>query len=159
MSSGERVFDGNLSRADLVVVDQICDRFETAMCAGERPDLGEFLAGAAATARAHLFRELLTLEVEFLIKSDAAPAAATYRDRFPDHVNAVDVIFASFGLGSRTILDPALGPALERAEIAPGRSRRSGRLDTRSAASWGVAGWASFTSRGSWRSIVRARSR
>ncbi len=48
MSSGMRAVDGNLSRADLLVVDRICDRFETAMRAGERPDLGQFLAEAPA---------------------------------------------------------------------------------------------------------------
>ncbi len=120
MSSGARAVDGNLSRTDLLIVDRICDRFEAAMRAGARPDLGEFLAEAPAAARAHLFRELLTLELEFLIKNDAAPAAASYRDRFPDYWNGIYAVFASFGLASGTIHDPALGPALARAEIAPG---------------------------------------
>ena len=109
----------DLSRADLLLVDQVCDRFEAAWRAGEQPDIASFLDAVPQPARSQLFQGLLTIELEFLLAGGAGPEAATYRELFPEFAGGVDVVFASFGLGRQTIGDPELGTALARAEIAP----------------------------------------
>jgi hypothetical protein len=119
MHSGAPARDFELPRADLLLIDRICDRFEAAWRAGERPDLALFLAETAGPARAHLFRSLLTIELEFLLSSDSGPEAAAFHERFPDYLYTVDAVFASFCLGPRTLADPALAIPLSQAEIAP----------------------------------------
>jgi WD40 repeat protein len=120
MSARTEARDGSLSRSDLLLVDRICDRFEKAWRNGGRPDLASYLAEAPAQSRSLLFRGLLTLELEFLISSDAGPAAAVYRERFPEYLDGISAVFASFGSGRQTIEDAELGTSLARAEIAPG---------------------------------------
>jgi hypothetical protein len=62
---------------------------------------------------------LLTLELEFLIKSDAEPTVAAYSERFPDYLDGISAVFASFGLLRQTIEDRELRAALAQAKIAP----------------------------------------
>lgn len=133
MISGAKSGDGILSRTDLLLIDRICDRFEKAWRAGERPDLAAFLADAPERGRELLFRGLLTLELEFLLSSDTGPEAGLYRERFPEHREGISAVFASFGLGRQTIEDPELDGVLARAEIAPAalEALRSAGYDVR----------------------------
>ena len=119
MISGPEAGGGILSPADLLLVDQVCDRFEAAWRAASGPSWPLSLAGVSGPAQPLLFRGLLTVELEFLLASGAAPEAATYRERFPEHLKAINAVFASFGLGRQTIGDHELGSVLARAEIAP----------------------------------------
>jgi eukaryotic-like serine/threonine-protein kinase len=119
MSSRAKPGESTLSRTDLLLVDRICDRFEEAWRAGERPDLAAFLADAPVAGRAMLFRGLLTIELEFMLSSDRGPEYATYREQFPDYLDGISAVFASFGLARQTNEGPAPGGALARAEIAP----------------------------------------
>ena len=43
-------------------VDEVCDRFEAAWLAGQRPGVKEYLGEASEPERSDLFRELLKLE-------------------------------------------------------------------------------------------------
>ncbi len=80
----------------LARIDQICSRFESAWRSGPRPDLGDFLgdipAGTGDERRA-LFAELLKVDLEYRLKRGEQPAAAEYRQRFPDE-DQIDEIFA-----------------------------------------------------------------
>ncbi len=116
--SGADAADNNLPRADLQVVDRICDGFEKAWRAGERPDIASFLDGAPAPMRAQLFRGLLTVEVEFLLTNGSTPAPAAYTERFPEFLEQADAVLASFGLGRSTIEDSESGAVLPCAEIS-----------------------------------------
>ena len=119
MVSGADAADNNLARADLLLVDRICDGFEQAWRAGERPDIAAALDSVPATARARLFRGLLTVEVEFLLTSGSPPEPAVYRERFPEFLEQADAVLASFGLGRSTIEDSESGAVLPCAEISP----------------------------------------
>jgi hypothetical protein len=74
-------------------IDAACDRFEAAWRSGEQPDLGAFLASIPEPARARLFSELLPLDLEFRHKRGEQPDAAEYRDRFPEHLTAIEAVF------------------------------------------------------------------
>ena len=119
MVSGADAVDNNLSRADLLLVDRICDGFEKAWRAGERPDIASVLDGVPAPLRARLFRDLLTVEIDFLLTSGSPPAPSVYTERFPEFVEQADAVLASFGLGRSTIEDSESGATLPRAEISP----------------------------------------
>ena len=85
---------GSLPLADRKRIDAICDRFEAAWRTGESPDLAACLAEFSGPARAHLFRDLLALDVEYRASLGDRPTAADYRARFPEHEAIVDAAFA-----------------------------------------------------------------
>ncbi len=65
-----------------MLIDAECDRFEEAWRAGERPDLASVLNNAPPSARARLFHDLLTLELEFRVDQGETPD----RQRLPRSV-------------------------------------------------------------------------
>ena len=74
-------------------IDAACDRFEADWRAGGPLDLEAFLEtveGVAESARGHLFRELLALELEFLRERGERPSLGEYRERFPEFQAALD---------------------------------------------------------------------
>jgi tetratricopeptide (TPR) repeat protein len=96
----------DLSIEDLRRIDSLCDRFEAACHAGKRPDLVKFLdqmADAGGSARDHLFRELLSLDLEACRRRGERPDLAVYRERFPQHREAVDAAFAALDLEEWTL--------------------------------------------------------
>jgi eukaryotic-like serine/threonine-protein kinase len=92
-----------LPLADWKRIDTICDRFEAAAREGQRPDLAGFLGDVKGPARERLFRELLALELDACLDRGERPDAQTYRDRFPDHVDAIDEAFVPIGLDGVTL--------------------------------------------------------
>jgi serine/threonine-protein kinase len=96
--------DNGLPVADRRRIDEACDRFEAAWIAGGRPDLGSFLADATVPARGRLFRELLELELDYRVGLGERPRASEYRERFPEHADAVAEVFAANGLDGQTVL-------------------------------------------------------
>ena len=80
--------DPSLSVPELLLIDQICDRFQSA-CGGQGPRLEEFLSSAPPALTARLFAELLALEVELRRNRGEAPTAAEYVGRFPQYAAAV----------------------------------------------------------------------
>ena len=80
-------------------IDDACDRFEAAWRVGEEPRLAPFLAGASALAQPRLFRELLTIDLEFRLGRGERPQPEAYRGELHDHIDVIDEVFAAFGHG------------------------------------------------------------
>jgi eukaryotic-like serine/threonine-protein kinase len=74
----------SLSLAAAQQVNALCNRFEAAWQAGQRPRLEDALAEAAEVERPALLQELLALEVYYRRQHGEAPCPDEYRDRFPD---------------------------------------------------------------------------
>jgi eukaryotic-like serine/threonine-protein kinase len=80
---------------ELQQIDAVCDRFEKAWLSKQRPDLAEFLVAVPAGLRAHLFRNLLRLDLEYGRERGELPDYRSYRDRFPDLEDVVATAFES----------------------------------------------------------------
>ena len=70
-------------------IDAICDRFEAAWKAGQRPRIAAYLAELPEPGRAGLFRHLLALELHYRRTAGETPELGQYRERFPDFLAAV----------------------------------------------------------------------
>jgi serine/threonine protein kinase len=75
-------------------VDEVCDRFEAALVAGQRPRIEDYLGMVATSERSALLRELLKLELDQRCKNDEAPTPEEYNQRFPQHGDLIRVAFA-----------------------------------------------------------------
>ena len=75
-------------------VDEACDRFEAAWCAGARPLLEDFLGSTTDLDRDVLLRHLVGLELDYLRGSGESPRPSEYRRRFPEHAGLIDSVFA-----------------------------------------------------------------
>src|SRR5262249_33071216 len=64
-------------------VNTLCNRFEAAWQAGQRPSLEDALAEAAEPERAALLHELIALEVYYRRLGGEDPRPDEYRARFP----------------------------------------------------------------------------
>jgi len=93
----------DLPLADWKRIDSLCDRFESAIRAGERPDVASFLGELEGPARDVLFRELLSLEVEGCRARGEQPQVLAYHERFPDYSEAIEAAFALVGLDGPTL--------------------------------------------------------
>ena len=114
--------DGGLPLEEWKRIDSLCNSFETAWAAGERPDALTFLEGTDGPARDRLFRELLAIELESRRSLGEAPEAPEYRTRFPGHRTAVDETFASLSVN---------GPTLASLEKSARRGQTFGASGTR----------------------------
>src|SRR5271157_4020789 len=95
------VGDEDLPVAELLLIDDACDRFEAAWREGSEPQLAPFLAGASALARPRLFRELLTIDLEFRLGRGERLQPEAYRVGLPEDLEVIDEVFAAFGYGAR----------------------------------------------------------
>ncbi len=96
----------DLSLDDWRRIDSLCDRYEAACLAGKRPDPNTFLADMAdadGSVRDHLFRELLSLDLEACRRRGEMPDVTVYRERFPEHREAVEAAFAALDLEKRSL--------------------------------------------------------
>jgi len=93
----------DLPLADWKRIDSLCDRFEAAIRAGERPDPGQFLVEFEGSARELLFRELLTLELEASRSRGERPDPPAYLGRFPEYTEAIEEAFALLELDGPTV--------------------------------------------------------
>jgi serine/threonine protein kinase len=73
----------------------VCDRFEDAWLAGQRPRLEDYLEEATPAERSTLLDELLRVELAYHVRHGECPTAARYRLRFPDHSERIDALFAT----------------------------------------------------------------
>jgi WD40 repeat protein/serine/threonine protein kinase len=63
-------------------VDQVCDRFEAACKAGQRPRIEDYLGATPELERPVLLRELLKVEVAYRQRAGENPRPDDYRQRF-----------------------------------------------------------------------------
>src|SRR5262245_61478420 len=74
-------------------VDAVCNRFEKAWRAGQRPQIEDYLVAAAHAACQVFLRELLVLEMAYRRRAGERPAPEEYRPRFPEHVSVIEAVF------------------------------------------------------------------
>ena len=91
------MLDARLPVTDLQQIDAICDRFEAAWSTGQTPDLESFLSEAPTSAQAHLFGDLLHIELEYRTQRGEQPDAQSYHERFPAFRAIVAAAFGSEG--------------------------------------------------------------
>jgi tetratricopeptide (TPR) repeat protein len=73
-----------VSAADARLIDRLCDQFEAAWRAGNRPELRHYLVDVAGPARQALLRQLLLLDLEYARRAGESPQAGDYQTRLPD---------------------------------------------------------------------------
>jgi WD40 repeat protein/serine/threonine protein kinase/tetratricopeptide (TPR) repeat protein len=92
-------------------VDGVCDRFEAAWQAGQRPPIEAYLDDFTSDDRALLLRELLGLELAYRRRQGEQPAADDYRRRFPEHAELVNGLLGPAASGlRRAVRTRAAGP-------------------------------------------------
>ena len=74
-------------------IEGICDRFEDAWQAGQRPQIENYLGEVPERERPGLWRELLQLELDYRRQAGETLAAADYLRRFPDQAEMVLALF------------------------------------------------------------------
>ena len=92
MSEPSAPDDAGLPLPQMRHVDQICDRFEAALKAGQQPQIEKFLREATEPGRSILLRELLGLELDYRRGRDERPKVEQYRLRFPNDVELIDAV-------------------------------------------------------------------
>jgi serine/threonine protein kinase len=82
-------------------VDELCERFEAAWRAGQRPRMEDYLGDVPEPERSELLRELLSLELACRRQKGEPPTPDEYRQRFPEQA---ELVHAAFGepLGHRS---------------------------------------------------------
>ncbi len=75
-------------------LDEVCDRFEAAWCAGEQPRIEDSIEGVEEPLRARLLQELVALEVAYRRKQGDTPSRADYEARF---LHSPGVVQEAFG--------------------------------------------------------------
>jgi serine/threonine protein kinase len=119
---------------------EVCDHFESRWRSGERPRIEEVLAEHPSLSRPVLLRELLALELELARDEQGAPTTATeFLERFPDHVDVVEAVFAEAraGLPSEP---PGLAGTVGRARPTGSRPAPGGQLPEAPATDRGAPG-------------------
>jgi serine/threonine protein kinase len=108
------VDDGSPSQSPAERLDRVCDRFEDAWLAGQRPRIEDYLQDVAVSERSALLDELLRLELDYRVRLGECPTAEEYRLCFPGHAEGIDAVLA------------ALVPQPGTEAQAPGRADVSG---------------------------------
>jgi serine/threonine protein kinase len=75
-------------------VDEVCDRFEDAWKAGQRPRIEDHLNDVRAPERSLLLRELLVVELQYRCQNGETLVVEDYAQRFPDYSDLIWGIFA-----------------------------------------------------------------
>jgi serine/threonine-protein kinase len=116
MSEPNSTLSERLPVNELLRVDSICQRFETAWLAaaqsGSSPRVEEYLTDAEDAIRELLLRQLVLLDVEYRHRRGERPSADDYQARFPSLGRAwleAEVREPAALLGSRYRLGAALG--------------------------------------------------
>jgi hypothetical protein len=71
-------------------VDEICDRFEDAWKAGQRPRIEDYLSDMPEPERSALLRELIALDIAYRRQAEETPELEYYHNRFPEQVELVE---------------------------------------------------------------------
>jgi eukaryotic-like serine/threonine-protein kinase len=104
-------------------IDALCDRFEAAWKAGERPRLETYLGDVSEAGRAAAAWELLRVEAYYRRHAGEEPDPSEYQTRMPmlDTVELVGALASSAGAETRTPTEsrdlPAVGPVVPGYQI------------------------------------------
>jgi hypothetical protein len=92
-------------------LEPVCERFEAAWKAGQRPRIEDFLDAASPAQRSRLLRELLCMELEWRVRSGERPIPEEYRQRFPDDAKTIAAAFTfcKLALDSISTVPPGAG--------------------------------------------------
>jgi serine/threonine protein kinase len=88
-------------------IDAHCDRFEAEWRAGRQPRLEAFLGDAKSPERSQLFRALLAVELELLLKAGRPLDPGPYQKRFPDQAAAIEAVIREVGGAAGSVEDLA----------------------------------------------------
>jgi serine/threonine protein kinase len=83
MSEKTRAGGGTLPLAVARRVNAVCNRFELAWQAGQRPRIEDHLGEVPEPDRSELVRELVALDIDYRRQAGEDPRAEDYRARFP----------------------------------------------------------------------------
>jgi hypothetical protein len=89
--------DSPLPLAAVRRIDQLCDRYEEALQAGDRPPLEALLDAVDAPHRPSLLKSLLEVDLEYRRAWGEEPAPGEYEYRFPEMGEAVRAAFCNDG--------------------------------------------------------------
>src|SRR5688500_18998764 len=70
-------------------IDEVCNRFETALKAKQALPIEDYLGDAAEPMYSALLRELVRLEIDYRVRSGEEPTVDEYRSRFPTHAASI----------------------------------------------------------------------
>jgi len=88
-----------------MVLGQLCDRFEAAWKAGQRPLIEAYWADIQETGRLAALRELLPVELAYRIQAGEKPTLQEYQLRFPRHAESVEVAYDPARISYEQLLD------------------------------------------------------
>src|SRR5579883_1410133 len=100
MSGGGPEGNVELSLSRARSVNRLCDRYEAAWRAGERPTIATYLEASDPDERSALFRELLALEVELRREQGEDPTVDEYLAQFADRQALIAVVFSQIETAS-----------------------------------------------------------
>ena len=107
----ESVSTPRFSPAEVRQIDRTCDRFESALKVGARPDVTEFLGNASEPLRSALLRQLLLLDLDYARHRGKSPRVEDYLTRFPDDTALIaNVCREANEAPSHSLRDPADAP-------------------------------------------------
>ncbi len=86
-------------------IDQICDRFEMNLKSGSGEKAEAYLNGVEENLQRPLLQELLCLEVAYLRVQGETVEAAAYRDRFPNHLDLIELAINTAGVKTYVRVD------------------------------------------------------
>lgn len=109
---------------ELARIDEICDRFEDQWRIGKRPSIDDFLDSSIEN-QDELFRQLLSIEIDYRRQSDGPISFGEYRSEFPRFANAIDALRIQEQIRRSEAETYGLTGATPSAESAP-----RNRLDT-----------------------------
>ncbi len=101
----------SLSATQAEELDRACDQFEARWRAGEHPRIEDYLAGVTESLQSTLLGELIAVELDWRRRLGECPGTAEYRDRFPEHSDAVATTFNQVPRRPRPQAAPAADPA------------------------------------------------
>jgi serine/threonine protein kinase len=100
----------SLSATEVHLVEQLCDRFEAAWKAGQRPRLEEHLGTVEGKLRTTLLRQLLPLDWEYRVRAGEQPRTADYEARFPENAGLIEAIGRDVATAVLAQTPPVPGP-------------------------------------------------
>jgi serine/threonine protein kinase len=103
-------------------INRVCDAFEAAWLAGQRPQIEPYLEDAPEPVRAALLYELLLLDLTYRRQGGETPTAGEYLPRFPERADLIGISFrkmAGPAEGAETAAVQAPEPKTEEKTTLP----------------------------------------